>query len=569
MNVYKSILGLIPLELRKRSVIVLMLVFFGMLLEMLGVGMIIPVFGLVLNTEKLVEYSFFQYLISTFSISDFTYLIYFSLSTLVVVYVMKAVYLSGLAWIQARFVFDLQANISGELFSLYLRQPYSFHLRRNSAYLIRNVTTETQQLVESAFLSMMLIVNELVVITGLVILMFILTPSKALVLVGIIFAGGIVIQALTKNMLLSWGQSRQVNDGLKIKTAQEGLGGIKDIRVLGRENDVLAKFRGHVNTVAKVSANRNAVQQYPRIWIEFLGIIALICIIIIDLFNGLAAIDIIPDVAFIGAIAFRIMPSVNRLLSAIQSIKFSTPVVSLIKEELSLAVSEDTVENNGEIVFNDSIEVTNLSFFYESNSPIIDSISFEIQKGKKIGIIGASGAGKSTFVDLILGLHEPSAGAITVDDVKIADNLRGWQSILGYVPQTIFLSDDTLRSNVAFGVPDSEINLDDLLYAIKLAQLDEFVSELDEGIETVLGERGVRLSGGQRQRIGIARALYRRPKLLVLDEATSALDNQIEKEVMASIYSLDDSITIIIVAHRLTTLDGCDEIITLANGRLA
>lgn len=564
-----SILGLIPLKLRKRSVLVLILVFFGMLLEMLGVGMIIPVFGLVLNTEKLVEYSFFQYLIATFSISDFTYIIYFSLSTLVVVYVIKALYLSGLAWIQARFVFDLQANISGKLFSRYLSQPYSFHLRRNSAYLIRNVTTETQQLVESAFLSMMLIVNELVVITGLVILMFILTPFKALVLMGIILAGGIVIQALTKNMLLSWGQSRQVNDGLKIKTAQEGLGGIKDIRILGREKDILAKFIGHINIVARVSASRNAVQQYPRIWIEFLGIIALISIIFIDLFNGLAAIDIIPDIAFIGAIAFRIMPSVNRLLSAIQSIKFSTPVVSLIKEELSLVDSKLTIENNDKLVFNNNIKVTNLSFFYEPNNKIIDSISFEIQKGKKVGIIGASGAGKSTLVDLILGLHEPSLGDIKVDGIKITDNLRGWKSILGYVPQTIFLSDDTLISNVAFGVPDSEIILDDVLYAIKLAQLDEFVSGLHDGIETVLGERGVRLSGGQRQRIGIARALYRRPKLLVLDEATSALDNQIEKEVMASIYALDDSITIIIVAHRLTTLDGCDEIMTLANGKLA
>jgi ATP-binding cassette, subfamily B, bacterial PglK len=370
-------------------------------------------------------------------------------------------------------------------------------------------------------------------------------------------------------MLLSWGQSRQVNDGLKIKTAQEGLGGIKDIRILGREKDILAKFIGHINIVARVSASRNAVQQYPRIWIEFLGIIALISIIFIDLFNGLAAIDIIPDIAFIGAIAFRIMPSVNRLLSAIQSIKFSTPVVSLIKEELSLVDSKLTIENNDKLVFNNNIKVTNLSFFYEPNNQIIDSISFEILKGKKVGIIGASGAGKSTLVDLILGLHEPSLGGIKVDGIKITDNLRGWKSILGYVPQTIFLSDDTLISNVAFGVPDSEIILDDVLYAIKLAQLDEFVSGLHDGIETVLGERGVRLSGGQRQRIGIARALYRRPKLLVLDEATSALDNQIEKEVMASIYALDDSITIIIVAHRLTTLDGCDEIITLVNGKLA
>ena len=209
------------------------------------------------------------------------------------------------------------------------------------------------------------------------------------------------------------------------------------------------------------------------------------------------------------------------------------------------------------------------SFYYELNKPIIDSTSIEIKKGQKIGIIGSSGAGKSTFVDLILGLHEPLAGTIKVDDVNIIDNLKGWQSILGYVPQTIFLSDDSLKSNVAFGVPYSDINVDDVLYAIKLAQLDDFVSGLTEGIDTLLGERGVRLSGGQRQRIGIARALYRRPKLLVLDEATSALDTQIEKEVMKSIYSLDDSITILIVAHRLSTLDGCDDIIMLENGKFA
>ena len=565
---YKNILGLVPAGLRARSVVVLILVFFGMLLEMLGAGLIIPVFALVLNAEQLADYSFFQYLISSFSISDYNYIIYLSFGTLVVVYAVKALYLSVLAWIQARFVFDLQANISCELFSRYLGQPYSFHLERNSAYLVRNVTTETQYLVESAFLSMMLIVNELVVITGLVVLMFFLIPSKSLVFLGVVLAGGIVIQGTTKNMLLNWGKRRQVNDGLKIKAAQEGLGGIKDITVLGHEQDVLAKFTSYINVVAKVSANRNAVQQYPRIWIEFLGIIGLILVIVMDLFNGSAAIDIIPDVAFMGAIAFRIMPSVNRLLSAIQSIKFSTPVVSLIKEELSLAVSEFSVENKDEVVFNHHIKATNLSFFYEPNSPIIDNICFEIQKGKKIGIIGASGAGKSTLVDLILGLHKPSLGEIKVDNIQIANNLRGWKSILGYVPQTIFLSDDTLKSNIAFGVPDSEIILDNVLYAIKLAQLDEFVSGLNDGIDTVLGERGIRLSGGQRQRIGIARALYRRPKLLVLDEATSALDNRIEKEVMASIYALDDTITIIIVAHRLTSLEGCDEIMTLANGKL-
>jgi len=569
MKVYKSIFDLIPSKLRMRSLIVLMLVFFGMLMEMLGVGMIIPVFGLVLNADKLAEYSAFQYFISIFSITDYTYLVLLSLCSLIIVYAFKAIYLSGLAWIQARFVFDLQANISNKLFSLYLHQQYSFHLKRNSAYLIRNVTIETQQLVESAFLSMMLIVNELVVITGLVVLMFILIPSKALVFLSIIFLGGILIQVLTKNLLLKWGRTRQLSDGLKIKTAQEGLGGIKDIKVLGRENEILEKFKRQVNIVSEVSANRNAVQQYPRIWIEFLGIISLIVIISIDLLSGLKPIDIIPDVAFIGAIAFRIMPSANRFLSAIQSIKFSTPVVSLIKEELDLQAFAVTHQNKEKFVFEDNIKIDNVSFFYEANNLIIKDVSVEIKKGQKIGIIGSSGAGKSTFVDLILGLHKPSIGAIKVDGIEITDNLSGWQSILGYVPQTIFLSDDTLKANIAFGVPDSEINVDDVMHSIKLAQLDDFVSSINGGIETILGERGVKLSGGQRQRIGIARALYRRPKILILDEATSALDNQIEKEVMASIYSLDDSLTILVVAHRLTTLDGCDEIITLANGELA
>lgn len=540
-----------------------------MLIEMLGVGIILPILALILNTEKLVEYPFIQYLISFFYIKDNSYVIYLLLGTLVLAYLIKALYLNWLALVQARFVFDLQANISCKLFSLYVHQPISFYLKRNSAYLLRNVTTETQQLVETAFLPLMLIINELVVIIGLVVLMLILTPSKVLILLGTILAGVIVIHASTKNLLILWGQIRQANDGLKIKTAQEGLGGIKEIRILGRENDILLKFTSHVNTVAKVSANRNAVQQYPRIWIEFLGVIALIFIILIDLLNGLAAIDVIPDVAFIGMISFRIMPSVNRLVSAFQSINFSTPVVSLVQEELNLAVPDITLPDNGAVVFNNNIKLTNLSFYYELNKPIITSTSIEIKKGQKIGIIGYSGAGKSTFVDLILGLHEPMAGTIKVDDVNIVDNLKGWQSILGYVPQTIFLSDDTLKSNVAFGVPYSDINIYDVLYAIKLAQLDDFVSDLNEGIETLLGERGVRLSGGQRQRIGIARALYRRPKLLVLDEATSALDTQIEKEVMKSIYSLDDSITILIVAHRLSTLDGCDNIIALANGKFA
>lgn len=539
-----------------------------MLLEMLGATLIIPVLACVLNINKYLDSSLVQFLIYIFKIDDYRDLIYLALVTLILVYLIKAMYLNWLSLIQAKYVFNLQANISCRLFSLYVIQPFSFHLQRNSAYLIRNVTTETQQLVESAFLPLMLIINEAIVIAGLIILMILITPIKAMILLCTILLGVLTVQLLTKNLLFKLGHIRQANEGLKIKAAQEGLGGIKEIKLLGREKDVLKKFAMFVNSVAIASAKRYSVQQYPRIWIEFLGVAALISLIILDLLKGMNAVDIIPDVAFIGMISFRMLPSCNRLVSAIQSINFSLPVIMLVKEELKLEGSNSTFCYKNFNNFSKEIKLNDVSFYYEINRPIINHVFLDIKKGQKIGIIGTSGAGKSTFVDLILGLHVPKTGTIKVDGLDIAGNLRGWQAILGYVPQSIYLSDDTLKSNVAFGVPDSDINIDDVLYALKLAHLDNYVSELSEGIETILGERGVRLSGGQRQRIGIARALYRRPKLLVLDEATSALDTEIEKEVMKSIYSLDDSITIIIVAHRLSTLDGCDKIITLSNGNL-
>ena len=259
--------------------------------------------------------------------------------------------------------------------------------------------------------------------------------------------------------------------------------------------------------------------------------------------------EILPQIAFMAAVAFRVMPSFNRFLSSVQSIRFSVPVIELIKQQLDFVTPNRLNIQANELSFCSAIKIEKLSFNYEAGKRIIDDVSLKIEKGKKIGLVGSSGAGKSTFVDLILGLHEPLAGKITVDGVNISLNLRGWQNILGYVPQNIFLSDNSLKANIAFGVSENEVNTDDLRRAIRLAQLDGLVNELGDGVETLLGERGVRLSGGQRQRIGIARALYHNPKLLILDEATSALDGEIEKEVMKRIYALDSTITVIIITR--------------------
>lgn len=571
MKVYKNIIGLIPKNMKLRSIFVLVLVFFGMILEMMGVGLIIPVFSLILDTNKLLEYPFFVGLFNILSINDEIYLIYAALVLLIFIYSFKAVYLSILSWVQAKFVYDLQASLSKKLFTRYIFQPYSFHLTRNSAYLIRNVTTETTQLVESAFLPMMLVINEVIVISGLVALMFFITPNKAIILFSIILLGMITIQLLTKTLLVKWGRQRQDNEGLKIKTSQEGLGGIKDIKVLGREYQIINMFNNHVEMISNASGNRNAVQQYPRIWIEYLGIISLIVIILLDIFNEIPISEIIPGVAFIAAIAFRIMPSSNRFLSAIQSIKFSTPVVNLITDELKLdknVLEIKTKDKLSILDFEDKISIKDISFSFDGVTNILDKISIDVIKGEKIGIVGSSGAGKSTFVDLLLGLHLPNSGKIEIDGEDIYQNLDQWYQMIGYVPQSIFLSDDTLRRNIAYGLPEDKIDDVKINSAIEMAQLNDFVINLENGIDTVIGERGVRISGGQRQRIGIARALYKNPKLLILDEATSALDVEIEKDVMESIYSLDSSITILIIAHRLSTLDKCNRILGLDNGKI-
>lgn len=568
MSIYKDILSLIPNELRVRSFVVLVLVFIGMVLEMLGVSLIIPIFSLILNSENSNFSQFLNFLPESLYPESTNELIYLSLSALILIYILKAIYLSFLSFVQSRFVFSLQANISNRLFETYLKQPYAFHLNSNSAYLIRNVTTETQVLVEATFISFMLIVNELVVITGLVILMFFLTPLKASILLGTVLLGGLIIQILSKDLLLKWGEIRQSNEGKKIKSAQEGLGGIKDVLVLNRKDEILNKFSNSVNTATKASANRYAVQQFPRLWIEFLGIIALMIMILIDLLQGVPSVELISGVAFIAAIAFRIMPSSNRFLSSIQSIKFSTPIVRLLKNELSMERESPNSSNEIPFIFEENIIIKDLCFGYDAKNLIINDLSLEIQKGMNLGIVGTSGAGKSTFVDIILGLHEPSSGIFKIDGIDLFSNLRGWQAIIGYVPQNIFLSDDTLRRNIAFGLADEDINENDIDYAINLAQLGHLVSNLDDGVDTLMGERGVRLSGGQKQRIGIARALYQRPKILILDEATSSLDLETEADVMKSIYSLDKSITIIIIAHRLSTLNNCDKIVTLSNGKV-
>jgi len=566
---YKKLFNILQYHQKRHFFILLIFMVFGVLLEMIGIGLIIPVLTLFTSNDIANKYPQIIPLLNFLGNPSHNELVIIALILLVSVYGLKNIYLGFLIKLQNTFAYNVQAACSQRLFEVYLRQPYSFHLRRNSADLIRNITTESTLFSSHALVPSMLIITESLVMIGLGSLVLFIEPISAIT-VGL-FIGLVTwcFYFINRQKVTKWGQERQYHEGKKVQNIQQGIGAAKEVKLLGKEKKFIADFSVH-NLNASMAARKQVIfQQYPRLAIEFLAISGLAILIIIMIITGRQINEIIPIIGFLAVTLFRLMPSLNRLISSNQTLRFSKPIINLIQDELKLEekTSQQTNNEKFSLSFRNSIEIENLNFKYDgSEMNAIKNISISIKKGETVGFIGESGAGKSTLVDIILGLLTPTAGRIIIDNNDIHSNLRQWQNTLGYVPQSIFLLDDTLEKNIALGVSESEIDYKALNLAIDLAQLRGFIDEQKDGLKVMVGERGVRLSGGQRQRIGIARALYHNPDVLVLDEATSALDNNTEKEVMLAIDALHGQKTILIVAHRLSTVENCDRIYRIQNG---
>tara|TARA_B110000027_G_C16117213_1_gene300770 strand:- start:2583 stop:3827 length:1245 start_codon:yes stop_codon:yes gene_type:complete len=382
--------------------------------------------------------------------------------------------------------------------------------------------------------------------------------------------GGIFYKA-SKIKLSEWGSVRQPLAGATIKAVMQGLGGIKDVKILGREQYFYDQFCGNNLILASILTKITTLQMVPRIFLELFAVLGLVLLIVIMQIQEKSLELLIPTLGVFVAAAFRLIPSVNKIIAAVQNIIYSKPVVNVLLNEFSLINQAKNSQVSGaiDIKFQSEIQLLNLDFSFDKlGNKILRNISLEIKKGSSVGIVGKSGSGKSTLIDIILGLLEPSKGQIIVDNFNIKNNIVSWQKHLGYVNQSIYLIDDDIRNNIAFGIENEQIDNKSLLDAINYAQLEEFISSLPDGVYTKVGERGVRLSGGQRQRIGIARALYRNPEILVLDEATSSLDNATEAAIMESLNIFKGTKTLIIVAHRLSTVENCDRIYSLKEGAI-
>ena len=542
---------------------VFILILIGTILETLSVGLMIPVLSVIASDERKISL-FFLTIEPSF---NKTQLIQLAVGFMLAVYVVKNVFLAVSTWIQRGFLTRVTSRIAARMLEVYIRQPYAFHLRKNSSSLIRN-TQDAQLIVAGGIEPMLTILTEGLIALALFSVLVAIEPLGTICVIGVLLGATFVFQRFFDQKLQRWGTLRQIQKGAIIQTIQQGLGAVKDVQVLGREDWFVDEHRERQALDANLLRRINTVQAIPRLWLEVMAIAGLVGLVVIMLATGKEIDRIIPTVGLFAATSFKVLPSINKLVNSRQTLKVSRSTIETIHHDLDLPVAMSRSTVNSGFQFK-SVVVEHLDFKYEqSESLVLSSINLKILSGEAVGFVGQSGSGKSTLIDIMLGLLHPQSGSVFINGQLIEDVKQSWQKAIGYIPQTIFLMDDSLRRNIAIGIADKEIDELAITEALKSAQLEEFVASLPDGLDTVVGERGVRLSGGQRQRIGIARALYHRPSVLVLDEATSSLDTETEHGVMQAVQALQGDKTVIIVAHRLSTVEYCDRLYRLDAGRI-
>lgn len=564
--------------LPKGDGIKLTILFFMMLLaamlEVIGVGMIPAFVAIVAAPEKVLEYEPARPVIELAGIESSGDLLLWGGGLLIGIFVVKSIYIISFNYLEARFLFNRRYTISLRMMNAYMRAPYLFHLQKNTAELIRNATVEVNILINSVLASILKLARDGVMAAAILLFLIIMEPLITLIIVVVMGAGAGTFVMLTQKKVKSYGIQEQEHRKNLLKTLQQGLGGIKEARVLNREKDLTDKFKLEAYKSTRLLAFIRYVMQIPKPVVETSAVIGMMMVAGFMLWQGRPMEAIIPILTLFAMGIVKLMPAVNQLSSMYTSLQYNIVSVDPIYEDLKSLedAGADFLADRSKtspMHFLKKIEVNDLHYSYPgSGEEAISGVSFEVFRGEAIALVGSSGAGKTTMVDLLLGLFKPDSGEIYVDGVNVWENLSAWQKNIGYIPQSIYLADETLRENIAFGIPLAEIDDEKVRNAIELAQLSQLVGELPDGLDTIVGEHGTRLSGGQRQRIGIARALYHDPQVLVMDEATSALDNVTEQHIIRSIEALKGDRTVIMIAHRLTTVMNCDRLYLMEKGKI-
>ena len=493
-------------------------------------------------------------------------------AVMVVFFLLRALVLVLQVFLQNRAASEAGAAISRRLLTGYLRMPYSFHLLRNSAESIRTAYQGVLDVANFVLVPLVTLLSESLVVVAMLLVLLITAPLATLLVVGFLAPVVFILMRAVQPRIAASGVLAQESHERNLRHLQQSLSGVREIKVLGRERFFERKYAGSRLDLARALYRRAAFIEVPRISIETILMLLIVGFVGVTAITGGSLQKSVTILGLFGYAALRVMPGLNRAIAQLNNLKYGRAAMDQVMADLAMVESEAPPLDvtPAALPFARLLRLENVSFRYPgADRDALCAVNLDIARGESIGIVGATGSGKSTLIDLILGLHTPTSGRVTCDGIDVHDNVAAWQRNAGVVPQTVFLLDETLRRNVALGLDDSEIDEDALLEAVELAQLDTFVASLPDGLDTIVGELGVRISGGQRQRVAIARALYHRPAVLFFDEGTAALDNATEAELIRALDRLRGERTILTIAHRLSTVRRCDRIVVIRDGSVA
>jgi len=576
-TMFKQLMEILEKKQRLQCIFLLIGVFVCAMLETLGVSAVIPFVLVMFNPDTLLNNKYGKLVATVLNITTYHQLLIFSALLVILVYLTKNIVLLIFLYFQGKFHNDIEKRLMTKQYRMFMLRPYSYYLNVNTSEVMRGLSSDITQVAVTmdAFVSL---ISEFITVLMIGLFIVFMDPLMALGLIGTaIFIAFVFVYGFKKKTSEIGKKCREIFTR-RYKIVLESVGGYKEISI-NQKKDFFIDEYDQVNAEAcKLNTAYLIIMKIPSRAIETVFITCLLVMACsrIQMYEDNA--QFVTLIGTMGVAAIRILPSISNISASINSLVYNRPGLNAAYENIMQVRDENLKykeivnqreKRDSRVVFENRITLKDVSFRYEkSDVDILKDVNLEILKNDSVGFIGESGAGKSTLLDVLLGLHIPQCGEVCMDEYNIADIPLDWAENVGYVPQTVFLLDDTIRRNIAFGIPDSEISDEKIWECLKKAQLDTFVKGLPNKLDTTVGERGVRFSGGQRQRVAIARALYHDPKILVLDEATSALDNETEQEVMNAIDGFRGKLTIIIVAHRLSTIENCNKVYVVGNGKV-
>jgi ABC-type multidrug transport system fused ATPase/permease subunit len=535
--------------------------------ELISIGSLIPFLGLIVDENFYLNNIYVNYFLNNIYYLDKNNFIFFCLSILGLSYSFRFLTILIVNKIKNDFTYFMQKEISQKLLNKYFFKNYSFFFKENVSTLVNNIDKEAHYFVVGILSPIMHLIIEFFTIILILSFLFYYEPFGAFLIFLIISFFSFFYIKINSNKITTLGTERKKNENYINKVLIEAFSAIKDIKLVQGEKFFIRKFKDSISNLSSILAKQKNLEEFSRPVFEYIGFLSFLLFIIYAFLTDKKLSELVIIIGIFMASSFRLLPSGNRIVTSIQSIRFYKLTLDLVYNQInhSIEVQHEEKETQNRYYFKNLIEICNLSFFYNKNKIILKKINLQIKKGEFIGIFGESGSGKTTFVDLLSGFLEPCNGKILCDGKRIDDDYGNWRKLIGYVPQSIYLIDDTIKNNICFGVEEHLLDVDLLNSSIYQAQLSDFIEQLPNGIETAVGDRGISLSLGQIQRIGIARALYMQKPILIFDESTNSLDSENTKQILSTIKSLKKIRTIIFISHNVDLLKNCDKIFKLHN----